>query len=326
MNERRFILAAKKASASRVPGLEFGIGDDCAVLRHTRKFDLIITSDSLVENTHFSRRYFAAEEIGYRAMACNVSDICAMGGLPKYALVCAGFPKRESLGYCAAVFRGIVKCCKKYGAVVIGGDTVASENIFLSITLAGTVEKGRALYRHTASAGDAVYVTGFLGGPRAGLKALMSKPRKKMNAYEYVCAMSHIRPVPRLREGRLLKSGLVTSCMDVSDGLANDIYNLAQASGTGALLFYEQLPVSVAVSEIAGNHGEKAADYALYGGEDFELLFTVPYAKRKSFEGYAIKNNIIATEIGLLTRNRKKLIRKEGRISEICLKKAWKHF
>ncbi|MGD0566750.1 MAG: thiamine-phosphate kinase [Candidatus Goldiibacteriota bacterium] len=211
---------------------------------------------------------------------------------------------------------------------IIGGDTTASPSeIIISITLVGFVEKGRALRRDAAKAGDRVYVTGFLGDSHAGLMALSGKKRRGSGGYEYTAVEKHLAPCPRFNEGRLLlKSGLVDCCIDISDGIAGDLDRVCSQSGVGALIEADRLPVSYSAGKISADRNEDSIDYALYGGEDYELLFTVAEKNRKKFIGFAEKNCLNIFEAGIMTRRKGLYIKKGSRIYRENGKKIWKHF
>jgi thiamine-monophosphate kinase len=328
MREYNFIKSIlKKTGPTRNRGIIKGIGDDCAIIEYTPKKVLVLTSDSLVENVHFSRKYFSPWEIGARAMAVNISDICAMAGIPKYALVNIGFNKKEKQSYIDAVYDGLIHYAKNYGIDIIGGDTVAARDVFLSVTLAGEAEKNRVLRRNGAKNGDILFTTGLLGDSYAGLKVLTSRGAKRLKPYEYLPVKKHIVPLPRYMEGRLLaESGCVTSCIDISDGLVNDSLNIARESKKGILINMGCVPVSHSASIIASEYGEKPLDYALYGGEDFELLFTVAAGKKKKFLKFMAAAGVSVFEIGYVTAGSGVKIERNGVIKKADLKKVWNHF
>jgi thiamine-monophosphate kinase len=326
MREFDFINRIKK-SAGSCHSVIRSIGDDCAIIPYNSDYDMLFTCDSLYEGVHFSKKYFLPWEIGARAMAVNLSDICAMGGVPLYALVSIGFPGREKQAYIDEIYRGITDYASDYGTDIIGGDTISADKIFLSITVIGRVERTKALRRDRAKSGDAVFTTGFLGDSFAGLKILSKKGRRRLKSYECTAVIKHKLPVPSYLEGRqLLESGCVNACMDISDGLVNDLTRICEESGKGAEIFADTLPVSYSCFEIAGQHGEDPVDYALYGGEDFELLFTVPQAKVNKFSRYAAGSGLIAFEVGRITSSKGIYIKKDGKKNREKYNKTWKHF
>ena len=276
MREFEFIGRIKTAAKNTRNPVIRSIGDDCAILPYTKQYDMIITTDSFCEGVHFSREYFRPYEIGAHAFAASLSDICAMGGRPLYALVNISFPKKIKQKYMDTLYQGILDYAGNYSTDIIGGDTTAAPVIMATITVIGEVEKGRALRRDKARPGDMVFVTGTLGDSHAGLKILSKKTRSGLSATEYIPVKKHLVPQPAYMEGRmLLDSGMVNACMDVSDGIASDLARICEESSTGAEIYVDKLPVSFSASKTAAQYGEKVSDYALYGGEDFVLLFTV---------------------------------------------------
>ena len=223
-----------------------GIGDDAAVLPGTKK-DLLLTTDMVVEGRHFRLREASAFEIGWKAMAVNLSDIAAMGGVPLAAVVSLGAPASTRTVFLKGVYRGMRAVSARFSTPIVGGDTNASERLTIAVTLLGEVEKGKALLRSNAKPGDWVFVSGELGGSYRSKK--------------------HLRFVPRLREARWLsKNFRVHAMMDLSDGLASDIRRLCEESRVGAVLNEKAVPVS---------RWARSAEQALSDGEDFELLFTL---------------------------------------------------
>lgn len=327
MKEFEFIEFIRASSGLNHKNTLKSIGDDCAILSIPGKKELLFTVDALCEGTHFSRKYFRPFEIGFRAAAANISDICAMGGVPLYALVSIGFPKKEKAAFKKDVFLALMRYMENYGAQVIGGDTVSCDRFFISVTLVGEVENGRAMKRSGAGPGDLIFVTGLLGGSRAGLDALRSKPRSKMDGFELMCAKKHLTPEPRYAQGRMLSSsGLATSCIDLSDGVASDITRVCEQSECGAVINVEMLPASLSVKIAAKKAGKKAADYALYGGEDFELMFTVKPGNREKLLRLFASCGMPLFEIGRMTKKKSILLYEGGRVKKMENKKIWAHF
>jgi thiamine-monophosphate kinase len=328
MRELSFI-SKIRARAARMPGSRVvkGIGDDCAVVLPEKGAKLLLTTDSLAEGTHFNRCYFKPWEIGARAMAVNISDICAMGGVPRYALVSIGFSKKEKQGFVDSVYEGLMRYAENYGIELIGGDTVGSSVFFLSVTLAGESKRGRLLMRDGAKKGDLLFTTGMLGDSYAGLLTLKRKGREKLSAFEYLPVKKHLVPLPRYMEGRLLaESGYVTSCIDISDGLVNDCMQLSRESGCGMIIEAQSVPVSHSAGMIAQSRRENAVDYALYGGEDFELLFTVPKSKEAHFMNFMSSSGVPVFCIGRVTGGRSVKIRRGKSLENPEEGRIWNHF
>ena len=327
MNEYELISGIRKKIKPRNKKVAAGIGDDCALVSGDKKTYLAITTDSLSEGIHFKKGFSSPRELGIKSVAVNVSDICAMGGIPKYATVSLGVGKTESKKYISELYDGIVECADSYGVSVIGGDTVASAKLFITITMIGEVEKKYVLRRNAAKAGDTIFVTGVLGDSYAGYRVLEKKGNKKLKAWEVMPVKNHIIPLPRYFESVLLaKSGLVNACIDVSDGLAADTINIMRESNKGAKLYADNLPVSYSAARVAAQYREKIEDYALYGGEDYELLFTVNKKNRKKLMNFSFKNNIPVFAVGEITAAGGLKIVKKGKSKKVNMKKIWKHF
>ena len=245
-----------------------GIGDDAAVLDPPMKRLQLVTTDMLVENVHFRLDIAKPFQIGWKSLAVNISDIAAMGGEPTYAFVSIGLTRETTVEFVDELYSGIKEAAEAYSVDIVGGDTVSSPEVIINISLLGEVEAENLVLRSGAKAGDAIAVTGDLGGSAAGLALL--KRGVSMDGIE-----KHLMPVPRVCEGRLLaKSGCVTSMIDISDGLASEVHHICEQSKTGARLYMKDVPLSDNVFRIAELTGGNPYDFALYGGEDYELLFT----------------------------------------------------
>ena len=259
-------LAAGLVSTGR--SVVVGIGDDSAVLRPPTGRLQLAATDMLVENVHFRLDFAKPLQIGWRSLAVNISDIAAMGGEPTYALVSIGLPRETTVEFVDELYSGMGKIAEEYSVDIVGGDTVSAPQMVINIALLGEVEEENLLLRSGAKPGDALVVTGELGGSEAGLTIL--KHGLRIDGTQ-----KHLMPVPRAQEGRLLaKSGYITAMIDVSDGLASEAHHICEASGVGAELYANSIPLSQSVPEVAAFAGRKPHDLALYGGEDFELLFT----------------------------------------------------
>jgi len=327
MRENDFIKRIRSSVEPSKNPLVKGIGDDCAVIPLDKSRHTLLTTDAFVEGVHFKRAYFRPEQIGEKAMAVNISDICAMGGMPKYALVTIGFPKKEKQAFIDRVYCGIIGAAKRFNADIVGGDTVSSPSLFISITVWGEAEKREIMMRSGARPGDGLFVTGFLGSSAAGLDFLKRLKARATGAKELLAVNSHLQPQPRLREGRLLaKSGIVTACIDVSDGLVNDTMRICGESGTGAVIYAENLPVCASTQAIASRFGKDPVDYALYGGEDFELLFTVGKKDIGRLVKLARARSVPVFRAGVITAGKSVLIERNGRKSRPAEGAIWNHF
>ncbi len=254
-----------------------GIGDDAAVVSARDGF-LVLTTDAIVEDVHFRTKWSSGDDIGWKAMAVNVSDMAAMGVQPQWALVTAGFPAGMSVSALKAAHKGLSSCASTYGVSMVGGDTVRSEKWFINVAMGG-MTKEKPLLRSGAHEGDFIFVTGTLGNAACALELL-----KKKNKNYSALAPFHKKPRPRLKEGlALIKTGCVSSMMDISDGLSKDLARLIKESGVGAKIFKHQIPFSTQMLKAASALKRNPYDFALHGGEDFELLFTVSGEKLSVF-------------------------------------------
>ena len=274
LGERGFI--ARLRGRLPAPGLEVlvGIGDDAAAVVWGGE-TLLLTTDALLEDVHFRRSTASLRDIGAKAIAVNVSDIAAMGGEPRYALVALALPPGVATAEVDELYAGIHDMARRHGVLVVGGDTCAAPGgIVLAVTLVGRLD-GAPLRRSGARPGDAVLVTGTLGDSAAGLAVLDRSPGVPPPAGADAVVGRHRVPTPRVAEGQLIRaSGAATAMIDVSDGLVTDLGHIATESGVGARVDVEALPVSEAARAAAQALGRDPVDWALSGGEDYELLFT----------------------------------------------------
>jgi len=268
--------------ARRLPspgeGVVVGVGDDVAVLRTDGEHYLLATCDIQVEGVHFLREAIGPYRLGRKAAAINLSDIAAMGGVPTYLLVSLAMPPETEASFIDELYRGLQDEVSAAGADIVGGNMASLPDRFMiDIFLLGWVEPGHLLLRSGAQVGDMICVTGVLGDSAAGL-ALLSNPQAEVDpgAREQLLA-AHLTPTPRLLEGRTLAgTGAVTAAIDVSDGILSDIGHICERSRVGAEIWAERLPISEAARSAASATGRDVLDLALRGGEDYQLLFTVP--------------------------------------------------
>jgi len=277
ITERHVIQRVRQIMAGDLSGVRIGIGDDAAVLKPKDGALLLATTDLLIEGTHFRRRYAEPGDIGWKALAVNLSDIAAMGGRPRWALIALGCPATTSLADVDAFFQGARQLAAEYQVAVVGGDTAASPaGWIVNVTLLGDIV-GAPLLRSTARVGDVIAVTGPLGASRAGL-AILERSTPAAGLPPAVLAevtQAHLRPRPRVREGQWLASaGGVTAMIDLSDGLATDLGHIARESGVGAQIELPRVPVAESARRVAEALGHDAAAWATSGGEDYELLLT----------------------------------------------------
>ncbi len=250
-----------------------GIGDDTAVWYSPFSYQLA-TTDALVENVHFKRKLTSWEELGWKSIAVNLSDIAAMGGIPLYVLVTLGLTSETSVEDITSLYTGMQKAAAKYKVVIAGGDTVFSPVMFISVSLIGRTghQDGSFLSRGTARPGDRIAVTGTLGNSAGGLQLLLENLKIPAPAAK-ILRQAHLTPVPRIKEGQLLLAHGVKCALDISDGLVGDLRHICEQSGVGARLQIDKVPVAATLKKY---FGDKALPLALNGGEDYELLFTAP--------------------------------------------------
>ena len=251
--------------------LILGIGDDAAAW-HGEASVQLATVDSLVQDVHFILGLTSWGELGWRAMAANLSDIAAMGGVPRYALVSLALPGDTEVDDVVALYKGMIELARSFGVAIVGGDTSRSPRLVINITILGSV-KNRSqhiLTRSAAKAGDKVAVTGYLGAAAAGLEVLRQHITIDAGSGAGL-KQAFLKPYPRVAEGQVLVEQGVRAAMDISDGLLGDLKHICEASGVGARIEIERVPVHPAVK---ANFGDRALELALSGGEDYELLFT----------------------------------------------------
>ena len=253
------------------------IGDDCAVLQPSPESELILTTDSQEEGVHYRLDWSTPEDIGWRCLAINVSDIAAMAGWPLGAVVALSLPPELDVAFVDGLYTGIQDASRHMACPIIGGNiTKTTGRVSVTITVLGEVPKGQAIYRSGAQPGDGIWVTGPLGGAKAGLEALL-KPdavREVPTAYALAC---YRRPQPRLREAQFLRQrATLHSLLDLSDGLSGDLRHICEASGVGAQIEASAIPIHEDTRRIAHALQADPLLFALHGGEDFELCLTAP--------------------------------------------------
>jgi thiamine-monophosphate kinase len=272
-----FELIAKLRKAIGPPGLGtvVGPGDDAAVYEPPGQLELL-TCDAFVENVHFRRDFASFEEIGAKCVVANVSDAAAMGGFPTRAVISLCVPRDISDDDVSALYSGSLRVCSRYGVELVGGDTVGSPSgLVVSVALVGKVDRDHVIPRSGAVVGDAVLVTGSLGGSEAGLRAMvMGLPREEavLRAIE-----RHNAPVARVPEAQaLIEVATPHAMIDVSDGLSSDIWHIAEESRVGVLLEADAIPIAPCAVEVARQLNMDPLELALASGEEFELVATVP--------------------------------------------------
>lgn len=270
-----------------------GIGDDCAIIAPSTEKHWLITTDMLVEAVHFNSSSHPPYELGRKCIAVNISDIAAMGGEPKFALLSVSLP--DSLGHewIAEWSRGIDSVLKEFNCQLIGGDTVRGEILTANITIIGDVEGNKAILRATAAAGETIFVSGHLGSAAAGLAVLqnMEELSKKARKLALPFIKQHLNPTPDVTCGKILRqSGMITAMQDISDGLATDLAHICLQSKISALIDETELPCHEDLSEMCKILGCKTTELQISGGEDYKLVFTVEQGRDDELINYVADN------------------------------------
>ncbi len=249
------------------------IGDDCFAFSPHSKAKYIVTTDILIENIHFKKQWATPKQIGQKAIEVNVSDIASMGNTkPLYAFISLGMPKNTPTKFIKELFNSVKSTCNKYGIHLSGGDTVGAKDITISVTLIG-ICYDKPISRTGAKNGDLIFVTGTFGDSCAGLE-ILSKDKKSLKNYEKELIKKHLVPQARLKEANLISQNIkITSMTDSSDGLFKSIELLTE--NKGAVINMENIPLSKNLIKYTNNNFDKIYGYALFGGEDFELVFTI---------------------------------------------------
>ncbi|MFH1063005.1 MAG: thiamine-phosphate kinase [Candidatus Omnitrophota bacterium] len=288
LGEFNFISAIAKKRLSHKAVVK-GIGDDAAVVSISKSDCLLFTADMLIEDVHFLKTA-KPQAIGHKAIACSISDIAAMGGLPLYAIVSVAFPKNLDSDFAKKIYSGMQKTAAKFSVDIIGGDTNASEKIIIDVFLCGQVKRKELVLRSKAKTGDCIFVTGSLGGSQSG---------------------GHLSFTPRVAEARFLASNYpINAMIDISDGLIADLGHILNQSKKGAILEQQNIPI---------HPKARCWEDAFYVGEDFELLFSLPEkAARKLRLNWPFKK-VQLSYIGRITAETAelKLLNKEGKLNKI---------
>ena len=275
------------------PDLVAGIGDDAAVIGGCRPTGdyLLVTTDMLVENSHFRCDWATPAQIGIKSVVCNVSDIAAMGGNPSFMFVSLVLPADSDVAWVEKLYRGMADACRRYGVVLAGGDTTHGKTITISITLLGRVSPDNLCLRSQARPGDLLCVTGPLGGSAAGL----AMQRAGLNPPPYL-QDKLLTPDCRLDVSPAI-APWAHAMIDISDGLAAEVNHICDQSGTGAEIVAADIPIHPSVGDAAGLTGKDVLEFALAGGEDFELLFSISRKNKQRLEDQGIE----LTEVGRVT-------------------------
>jgi thiamine-monophosphate kinase len=271
--EAEFTQWLRKKFAGKISGLHLGIGDDAALVEPRPGFECILTADLSIEYVHFSAQWHPPEAVGHRALARSLSDVAAMGGTPRFALISLALSPRANRRWVERFLSGVLRLARRYKVKLVGGDTALHEGPTMAdVTVLGEVPRGQALLRSGAKPGDSLFVGGELGYSALGLRLLKSKAAVK-SPLERKAVQAHLYPDPQCQLGSLLACRrIASSAIDISDGLSTDLNRLAEASKTGAQVWANRLPRPLDGS----NRPFAPQSLVLNGGEDYKLLFTVP--------------------------------------------------
>ena len=317
-SERALIDHIRRRLPAAPPSLIVAAGDDAAVAVPERGAFQVLTTDASVEGIHFDRRFSSLSDVGYRAMAVNVSDVAAMGGTPALALLSLLLPESTTLADVDALLDGALEMAGGLKVSIAGGNLSRSPGpLVVDVTVVGSVRPRRILTRSGGHAGDALYLTGNIGAATAGLGWLRAHADQGMPADGELaeCVSRYRRPVPRSRIGALLgRNRAASACIDLSDGLADGVRQIAEASGTGATIDAATIPVHPGAAEWFRSNGKDPLDAAMVGGDDYELLFAVPKKLAGRLRGVVrIAGRLAIARIGELTPEPEIVLVRQGR-------------
>lgn len=297
----------------------YAVGDDCAVLNYPADTDILVTTDMLLENVHFDLTYVPLKHLGYKSAVVNFSDVCAMNGTPRQITVSLGVSKRFTVEHIEALYAGIRLACEIYGVDIVGGDTCASnQGLVISITCIGEAPKGKAVRRNSARDTDLICVSGDLGAAYMGLQLLEREKVASAGRHDFVPDFSgkeylverQLKPEARKDiVEKLAKEGIVpTSMIDISDGLSSELIHICKQSDCGCRIYEDRIPIDYQTAVMAEELNMNLVTAALNGGEDYELLFTVPltdHDKVEKMEGVKVIGYITKPGLGcaMVTRD-----------------------
>jgi len=309
LGEFGLIEKIRRSAIRRSSAVMVGIGDDAAALKVSASSLLLATTDMLIDGVHFDLAYTDFYSLGWKSAAVNLSDIAAMGGIPRFCLTSLGIPSVFSVEQISDFYRGFNNMLRTYRTVLVGGDTCSSQNgLTVSVTVLGEVEKAHVLTRSSAKPGDRVFVTGKLGDSAAGLEILKHGVKGQGASRTTVLKRlieAHLRPKPRVEWGRTIAlSRCAHAMIDISDGLSSDLRHICEQSHVGAVIESAKIPLSLSLRKAASYLVNMPLYYAMSGGEDYELLFTAPPDKVRKLKSLGIPLH----EIGEITRNRTMMI------------------
>jgi thiamine-monophosphate kinase len=298
-----------------------GIGDDAALFGVESGYEKVVCVDTMVEGVHFTGQTMKPFDIGYKALAANISDVAAMGGIPLYYLVSITISKDWDQEELTEIYNGMKQLGDKYEMDLIGGDTTSGNTLVLSVFVIGKVEKGKRLLRSNAEPGDVVFVSGTVGDSAGGLDILLHHPLKAEEQIDLV--EKHQRPIPQVLLGRVLSTFNRVALNDVSDGLASELFEIAEASHVDIKVKKETIPVS---TKLLSYDMEKAFQWAMTGGEDFELVGTIPAAEWSILQENCKNQGIAITQIGTVNSGDGEVLLETEEGLQKLKKEGYNHF
>jgi len=303
-----------------------GIGDDAAVVEPERNRLEVLSVDALVEGVHFDRAFTPPAAVGHRALAVNLSDLAAMGAAPRLALLSLALPAALPIDDFDQMISGLTALAAGHHVHVAGGNLTRSPGpLMIDVTVVGTVKRRQALTRGGARPGDELWVTGTIGAAAAGLQMLRQAAKSSATEVVEPCIRKYLYPEPRVRIGSLLgRNRAATACMDLSDGLADGVHQIAEASGVGAIIDAGALPIASAAREWFDSHGTDAVVAAATGGDDYELLFAVRPREGGRFAAALRHRDAPLTRVGRCTADPAVVLRRDN--SDQPLPRGYAHF
>ncbi len=314
-------IPSRAQSGGRV-GLRVGPGDDAAVLRPPRDAEWVLTCDAFLENVHFLAPVHPPQAVGYKALARATSDLAAMGAVPRFFLLSLALPVHRAMRWLDGFLAGMARAARRFGLVLAGGDTAQNATIAISLTVLGEIAPGRAVLRSGARPSDLVYVSGRLGAAQLGLELVLRGMHRKRRWQSLL--EPHLYPPLRLALGQWLARRRVASAMiDTSDGLSTDLQHLCESSGVGARVWADRIP-AVRLPQALRDRNFDPLELALHGGEDYELLFTVPRRLNRWIP--KVHGGVRITPIGEITRGRAMILTRSDGHTTRLEPRGWDHF
>jgi thiamine-monophosphate kinase len=314
----KMIAGAKVNKAS--PDLILGIGDDAAAWQGDSAIQLA-TVDTMVQGVHFTLDTAAWPEVGWKSLAINLSDIAAMGGVPRYVLVALALPEDTAIASVTELYTGMIEIAKEFSVSIVGGNISRAPQVYITVTVLGNAPENKILQRSNAKVGDAIAVTDYAGSAAAGLQMLKKKLKFKAADVKYL-RNAFLHPLPRVAEGRLLVKNGIAAAIDTSDGLLADLGHICEASHVGARVNVDRVPIHDVVKT---NFKERALALALGGGEDYGLLFT---GRAEAVAKVKKAAKCPVTVIGEITRDKAgKIVLVDNSGKPVKIQKlGWTHF